>query len=122
MNFTRNLIILTLVLLGATYLLGTFSTLNIVLPDTYMAVGYFFGLTWIVHGMSVRASQRSPQSFIRFFMGSTALRLFVHLLVVIAYRLTFHERSVPFLIAFMIFYIIFQVFEVSSLLRFLRKK
>ena len=122
MTFIRNLILLSLVLAGAIFALNHYVPGKFASPNAYYAVAYFFVLTLIVHQLSLRASVQSPQTFIRFFMGSTAVRLMIHLLVAVSYRLLFRESATSFLIAFMLLYLIFQVFEVSALLKHLRKK
>ena len=121
MNFVRNLLLLSLVLLGAIFCVNQYAPEKFHSPNAYWALGYFFALTLIVHRMTLRASVQAPQAFIRFFMGSTALRLFIHMLVVITYRLTFRESATSFLVAFLLLYLIFQVFEVSTLLKHFRK-
>ena len=96
MIFTRNLLLLTLVLLGAIFSVNYFAPEKFHSPNAYYALAYFSSLTFIVHRMTLRASTQAPQAFIRFFMGSTALRLFIHLLVVVAYKLLFRESATSF--------------------------
>ena len=122
MKFNFQLLILSLLLLAAIICMNQYAPEKFHSPHAYYALGYFFALTLIVHLMTIRSAERDPKAFIRFFMGSTALRLFVHMLVVITYKLTFRETSTSFLVAFLLLYLVFQIFEVSSLLKFLKKK
>jgi hypothetical protein len=121
MIFTRNLLLLTLVLLGAIICINQYAPEKFHSPNAYFALGYFAALTFIFHNMAVRSAAKDPRGFIRFFMGSTALRLFIHLIVVVTYKLLFRETATSFLVAFMFLYLIFQVFEVSTLLKHLKK-
>jgi hypothetical protein len=122
MIFTRNLFLLTLVLLGAIICINQYAPEKFHSPNAYFALAYFAALTLIFHMMTIKSAAKDPKGFIRFFMGSTALRLFIHLIVVVAYKLLFRETATSFLVAFMFLYLIFQIFEVRALLKHFSKK
>lgn len=91
------------------------------IPHIWLMLAFFACVTAVFHYLSLRASKGRPQAFIRYYMGSTALRLFLYLFVIIAYRLYDKPTLIPFAVGFMVHYFIFTAFEVPLLLRDLRK-
>jgi len=90
------------------------------IPHVWMIIGFFVVMTSVFHFFSISQSKGKPQGFVRFYMGSTALRLFMYIMVIIAYR--FYDKStlVPFALGFMTHYFLFTIFEVPVLLKELR--
>lgn len=119
--FTRNLLLLCLVLLAAIAGVNQYAPEKFHSPYAYYALAYFFTITLVIYKLTLRSNERSPQAFFRFFMGSTALKLFLHLTIAVAYRFLFPESAKPFLVSFMLLYLVFQVFEVSALLNYFKK-
>jgi L-asparagine transporter-like permease len=85
---------------------------------------YFFVVTLVVHRLLIKANKRSPQNFVRTYMGSTGIRLLLNLLVIFVYILIDHNRAarIGFALSFLFFYFAFQIFEVSSLMKELGAK
>jgi hypothetical protein len=88
----------------------------------YFIVLYFYATTAIVHRFLVRTNERSPKDFIRAYMGSTALRLFVNLMVIVVFMLADRSHAMFFSLSFLVFYFIYLVFEIVLLQKDLRKK
>lgn len=84
----------------------------------------FFVLTTAVfHTVITKASAGNPQSFIRKYMGITALRLFFFIGIILAYRFAFgKEQAIPFALAFIVHYFLYTIFEVSVLLKQLKSE
>lgn len=118
--FLINLCIFS-VLVGAAdfsyqYFVGT-------MPGTWLILAFFITTTTAFHMITMNAAKGKPQQFIRYYMGSTALRLLIYILVIVAYRFKAgKEATIPFAIVFMVHYILFTIFEVIMLLRFLKGK
>ena len=91
------------------------------IPHVWMMAGFFAISTALFHFLSIRASKGRPQGFIRYYMGSTALRLFVYIMIIMIYRFYDKNSLVPFAVGFMGHYFLFAFFEVPALLRELRK-
>ena len=92
------------------------------IPHIWLMVGYFTTMTALFHFFSINASKGKPQGFIRYYMGSTAIRFFLYIMIIVAYR--FYDKStlVPFAIGFMAHYFLFTLFEVPILLKELNKQ
>ena len=87
------------------------------IPHVWMMLGFFFVMTALFHFLSIQASKGKPQGFIRFYMVSTALRLFLYIIVIVLYRFYDKPTLVPFAIGFMAHYFLFAIFEVLVLLK-----
>ncbi|HEY6162832.1 MAG TPA: hypothetical protein VI112_16505 [Bacteroidia bacterium] len=120
--FLRNLLILSLLLCGGIWAWNQYMPEKFHSPHAYFIVLYFFVLTYAIRGQSVKANERSPKDFVRFFMGSTALRLLLHVMVILIYGLINRDGAAVFIMAFLVIYMVFLVFEVSSLLRFFSRQ
>ena len=91
------------------------------IPHVWLMLGFFSVLTFVFHLLSMNASKGKPQAFIRFYMGSTGLRLFLYMMIIIAYRFYDKPTLIPFAIGFMAHYFLFTAFEVPVLLKELKK-
>ncbi len=91
------------------------------IPHIWLMIGFFTAITALFHFLSINASKGKPQAFIRYYMGSTAIRFFLYIMIIIAYR--FYDKStlIPFSIGFMAHYFLFTMFEVPILLKELKK-
>src|SRR4051812_34250776 len=87
------------------------------IPHVWLMMGFFIFITAIFHFLSMNASKGKPQAFIRFYMGSTALRLMLYMMIIVAYRFYDKPTLIPFAIGFMAHYLLFTVFEVPILLK-----
>ncbi len=81
-----------------------------------IAIVTTIGHLWIIH-----ASEQNTMKFTTAFMGSVTLKLMVYLFFMLIYLWIDRSQVVPFVLTFMILYLIFTVFEVSEVLRFIKK-
>jgi len=91
------------------------------IPHVWLMLGFFIATTALFHFFSLQQSKGKPQGFIRFYMGSTALRFFLYIMIIVAYRFYEKPTLIPFAIGFMGHYFLFTVFEVPVLLKELKK-
>ena len=91
------------------------------IPHTWLMLAFFCVLTALFHFLSISASKGQPQSFVRYYLGTTALRLFLYIMAIVAYRFYDKPTLAPFTIGFMIHYFLFTAFEVPVLLKELKK-
>ena len=88
---------------------------------TWVVYIYFSILTLLFHYGIVRTTQSRPQVFVRYYMGTTALKLLLHLGIIIIYAFFHRGTAVHFIITFMIMYLLFTVFEVMAVWRNIKK-
>ena len=90
------------------------------IPHVWFMLGFFASITAMFHFFALQASKGKPQVFIRYYMGSTALRLLLYVMLILAYRFYDKPTLIPFALGFMIHYFVFTAFEVPVLLKELR--
>ncbi len=91
------------------------------IPHAWIIFGFFVIITAGFHFLTISASKGKPQAFIRFYMGSTGLRLMLYMMVIIVYRFYDKPTLIPFALGFMAHYFLFTIFEVPVLLKELKK-
>lgn len=78
---------------------------------------YFYAVTALFHIGLVRSSAGKPAAFIRYYMGATTIKLFLHLGVLVACLFRFEADTFRFGLTFMFHYVFFTVFEVVAAYR-----
>jgi hypothetical protein len=120
-NFLLKLLLFSLIISILDLCWIRFMPLEKHIPHIWMLIPFFTATTALFHFLSLNASKDKPQAFIRFYMGSTALRLMLYILIIVSYRVYDKSTLTPFAIGFMAHYFIYTVFEVPLLLKELRK-
>jgi len=89
---------------------------NVQIPIiSYIFLGLFAVITFLIHQWLIAANQKSPQQFVTFFMGSITLKLFFTVTLLFVYLYLNREERVPVALSFMSTYLLFTVIEVVSL-------
>jgi len=78
-------------------------------------------VTTIGHLWIIRASEQNTIRFTTAFMGSATLKLLVYLFFMLIYLWLDHSNVVPFVLTFMTLYLVYTIFEVTEVLRFIKK-
>ncbi|MBK6446727.1 MAG: hypothetical protein IPG90_16135 [Bacteroidetes bacterium] len=73
---------------------------------------YFVILTVLFHVGLLRSAKGRPQVFVRYYIGTTTLKLMLHLGILVLYVLFNKPDAMHFIVTFMIFYFLFTTFEV----------
>ena len=115
-------ILFSLVLMIAALAWNYFSPTQLHSPAAEFIVMYFFSATTLVHMYLMRTNDISPKNFVRAYMGSTALRLMINLLVIIAYIVIDRSGAMKFALTFLLFYFLYLIFEIAALQNDLKKK
>jgi len=87
------------------------------IPYVWFILAFFAAGTFLFHSLTMRAAKGKPQAFVRHYMGSTALRMFLCIVIIVIYRFRDENSVVPFALGFMTHYFLFTAFEVLALLR-----
>jgi hypothetical protein len=88
---------------------------------TWFIFLYFILITVIFHYGLLRSSQGNPQAFVRYYMGATTLKLFIHVIVILMYSLFHKEQAVHFIVTFLVIYILYTAFEAVLAVKKFRK-
>lgn len=89
---------------------------------SYIFLGLFAIITFLIHQWLIAANQKSPQQFVTFFMGSITLKLFFTVTLLFVYLYLNREQRVPVALSFMTTYLLFTVIEVVSLYKLMVSK
>lgn len=121
-RFFGQLSILTLIiaLIGA-LLFFTFLK-EYYLPVFPLLLLFFALMTAVFHIILKRSLEINPQKFSYIFMGMSAGKLFLILIIVVVYLIFQRETVVPFLGGTFLLYLVFTMFEVKTLLRLVQGK
>jgi len=75
---------------------------------------FFLAVNISLYALYVRAKEKKLSSFTNFFMLATFSKLLLYLVVIVIYLLFNREDVVPFVLTFLIYYILFTALEVRA--------
>lgn len=111
-----------------TLILGLIAViLYVLLPDGYASITVpfqfvlFYAVTLAVHYLLLKASEKSPGSFVTRFMLVSFLKLLFYIIVLIAYLLLNKGDALRFTVPYLILYVLYSAFEISSITCFSKK-
>lgn len=113
------LTIVTLLLIAAAFSVLLFARTDFHLFMPLLAF-YFAAITGLQHFVVVKSMKKSPRQFVQYFLGSTVVVLFIHMIVLFSI-VFFRYNQLPhvakvFIIAFGLGFAIMLVFETVALL------
>ncbi|MFI5150747.1 MAG: hypothetical protein ACHQRM_13510 [Bacteroidia bacterium] len=88
---------------------------------SWYILGFFTLTTGLVHHILLRSASGEGKNFVYLFMGVTGIKLFAYLCFLITLFLLNRDHARTLALYFLIHYLVFTVFEVSSLYLKLRK-
>ncbi len=88
----------------------------------YLPLAFFFVLSCTLHFFLIRSIEGRPQRFVTAFMGVQALKMFVHLFIMLIVGFLFPKIAVHFIILYAVYYLAFTLVETISLMRLFLKK
>ncbi len=86
------------------------------LPVLPYALFYCFLISGVAHYFVVKSVESQSKNFINVFMGTMGIKLMFFFGFIILYSFTHRKEAVPFLVWFMIYYIVFTALDVVFLL------
>ncbi|MBI1222371.1 MAG: hypothetical protein GC180_07200 [Bacteroidetes bacterium] len=91
------------------------------LPQSlWWAFAFMVFLTLLIYYVSVYSLKMSVKNSMSLIFGSMGFRLFTSLIFVISYLVITGERDIPYVVGFMLLFLLFQVFEIYHLVANLR--
>jgi len=78
---------------------------------------FILAVTISFHAGLMKAGNKSDGGFVRFFMGATAAKLFLFMMVMVGYALFNGDTAFGFILHFFIFYLLYTIYEVASVYR-----
>ena len=122
-QFIIRLTILSLLAGILAYLLSLLFSAEIITPAIYWLIVLFFSVTAAVHFFLLRITLMKPVKFVGYFMLATFVKLFIFLIVMVAYAFSIkREEVLAFVLGFFTLYIIYTTVEVVSILSQTKEK
>jgi hypothetical protein len=91
------------------------------IPDYFLLLAFFIILTAIFHLILIKITSQNHYKFIAKFMLITIIKLLIYSIIIIIYILMRRTYIVNFLICFLSYYLIFSIYEVTSIINFMKK-
>jgi L-asparagine transporter-like permease len=82
-------------------------------PQIWMILVYFLVISVVFQLILLQKQKGEPKKYIRTFLASTTIKLFIHMIALIVFALTNRDEAVPLIIAFFCCYLLFTIFEVT---------
>ena len=111
-KFLTHLSILTLFVIAAS--LGARSLLTVWWP---FIVCFFFIVSIVVYSLSEKAKKKDMRKFANFYMAATVVKMVLYLTIIIVYVMNFKEDGKRFAITFLVYYLIYSIFETYKLVK-----
>jgi len=90
-------------------------------PARTISIVLVWMVTCLFHYWMMKIVTDKPKSFNRIFMLQTTLKLLLYSACIAGYLFFFREYGVPFTMHFFVVYLIFAIFDVSLILKFVRE-
>jgi len=115
--------------LGGSILLSVFFLLMLWLvpqfaPSPLMFAGisfFFFIISWLSYLFVANASKKGNNSFVRVFMGTTAAKFFIYLIVLFFSVFVFNDIAAAVILSFLSAFMVYTSIETYYLYKFLKK-
>lgn len=114
------------VIIGSTLVFLVFLVFKNWFPGKYFAGFYgeillILAVTILFHSFLINAAAKENMAFINKFLALTGIKLLFYLFFILGYIFLIGIQPVSFLLIFLFSYLVFTVFEVVSILEFLKK-
>lgn len=118
-NYLKKILILTAVTAILIVIAWLFvpERLSPVMP---FLLAFFLGSSILSFSILQRKAINEPKRFITGFLAHTVIRMFIYLIIILAYGLSFRSDAVNFILGFFVLYTIFTFFEVMQFIRLTR--
>ena len=78
-------------------------------------------VTTLGHLWVIRSADQNTMKFTTAFMASVTLKLLIYLFFMLIYLWIDHSQVISFVLTFMVLYVVFTVFEIIQVLKFIKK-
>ena len=121
-KFLLRELIFTILVAVAAYILFTSVLVNYYLPVFWILLGLIAALTGIFHFSILQTQEKGTSKFANRFMMVSGIRMMIYLVLITSYVFLNPTKATVFLISFFILYLLYTVFEVFLIVRYLKRK
>ncbi len=115
-RYLKNVIVFT-ALLSLAAGIWSFTFSEYFVPQVWMILVYFLAISVTFQFILTQKQKGEPKKYIRAFLASTTIKLFIHLIALIVFALLNRDKAVPLIITFFSCYLLFTFFEVTVQLK-----
>ena len=90
-------------------------------PARIMSIVLVWVVTCTSHYRVMKTVTDKPGAFSRVFMLQTAVKLLLYMAYIAGYLFFYRQHGVPFTVHFLVVYLVFAIFEVALILKFVKK-
>lgn len=112
-SFYRKLILYSSVLFLISFLFGRYANQALVSDYLLFIVPFFFLMSILTRVFTKRKTVKDPKKTLTLYLGASGIKLFLYLLVLVAYGLLNRHDAPAFFISFLVFYLIYTFIEVK---------
>jgi hypothetical protein len=98
-------------------LIAWFVVPDMLSPVLPFVLAFFLGSSILSFSILQKKAINEPKTFITGFLAHTVIRMFVYLIIILVYGLSFRSDAVNFILGFFVLYTIFTFFEVMQFIR-----
>ena len=108
---------------AAAYLLIQFTSLNILVPEIWFILLFFFLINTITYWLMMKSLGERPALLVQQFMKSMLIKFFSIIGVIAIYSIGINpDQTKPFVVIFILTYFINLIFEVSSVMKMMKNE
>jgi len=120
-KFIFTLLFIALVITTLGYGLFLFFIPQYYFPHFPVIPAFLLVVTFTVHIYLIKSSEKNPRKFTSKYLGAMGLKMFIYLVFLVVFLFIDTARAVPFLVSFLVTYAAFTLYEVISILNYLKK-
>ena len=118
--FSATIILIVTVFISQLFFLTIFETFSF--PARILSIVFVWTATCASHYWVMKTVTEKPKAFNMVFLLQLTLKLLLYLAFIVIYLIFFREHGIPFTLHFFVVYLIFAIFEVSMILKFVKEK
>ena len=118
--FLTAAILLVIVLVVSQIIFSTFFE-TFCFPGRIISIIFVWLATCASHYWLMKTVTDYPKAFNRVFLMQTTIKLLLYIAYIAGYLILYRQHGVPFTVHFFVNYIIFAIFDVSLILKFVRE-
>ncbi|MCK5462568.1 MAG: hypothetical protein V3V53_11835 [Bacteroidales bacterium] len=115
------LLFIALIITALGYGLFLFFIPQYYFPHFPVIPAFLLVVTIMVHVYLIKSSENNPRKFTSKYLGAMGLKMFIYLVFLVVFLFIDTAHAVPFLVSFLVTYAAFTLYEVISILNYLKK-
>ncbi len=120
-KFIITLLFIALIITALGYGLFLFLIPQYYFPHFPVIPAFLLLVTIMVHVYLIKSSENNPRKFTSRYLGAMGLKMFIYLVFLVVFLFIDTAHAVPFLVSFLVTYAAFTLYEVISILNYLKK-